>query len=398
MKLRRIERFFDYAVLGAAAALIVAMVWLVASVAIAQTDPLRVFPDVLVDAACTDDFDAGGLGTIANPQNTGSADGLCDGGTKILTGTLSSDTDLGPIGSVEYQNGYLRIDADTVSGATPTWRICLKVDEPWSADTWSRTVECSSTISGAGSGDDYIGLGPMFGSSEFDLADPVLQMLPKTFKVTLDLIDATGWAGSIGFIPARGSGGRPTRTVNPLSLADVSLTFTEHKVHQGKSFIADFDDDSMADAETIILVFKTMPEPIQVHLIIGFTTKVGGVLEMFEGATWTAQTGTELTITNRKRTGTPDSSGVLANQAQAGFVAADVINANPTGLNTGSATRVHHIIAWKPQGVGEVGGERDVTEIILKGDTQYAIRFTATGGTNAAEVFMDWYEHSDASE
>lgn len=187
---------------------------------------------------------------------------------------------------------------------------------------------------------------------------------------------------------------RPNR-MDKLSGAGIGITFTEHNVHEGSAFIADFDDDTMADNDTIILAFKTMAAPIKAHMIIGFTTKVGGVIEMFEGATWTAQTGTEVAIINRKRTGTPPSSGLLANQAQAGFVAADVVNANPTGLNVGGATRIQRIIAWKPQGVGEVGGERDVAELLLREQTQYAIRFTADGATNAAEVFMDWYEHED---
>jgi hypothetical protein len=173
----------------------------------AVDDPLRPFPAVLVDAACTDDFDAGGLGTLANPQLTGDPDGLCDGNTKILTGTFSVDTDIGPIGSVEYQNGYLYVDADTVGGGTDTWRICITIHKPWTVDTWDLQVECSETNDGLGAGNDFIGLGPMFvDSSAFDLSSPIPQPLPKIFKITIDLVAATSWAGSIGFIPIRGAG------------------------------------------------------------------------------------------------------------------------------------------------------------------------------------------------
>ncbi len=371
---------------------------LIAQPTSAQTDPIRSFPGVLVDAACTDDFDTPSVGTIANPQLTGSADGLCDGDTNILTGTLASDTDLGPIGSVEYQNGYLRIDADTVSGATPTWRICLKVYEPWSADTWSRTVECSSTISGVGSGDDYIGLGPMFLASEFDLAETIVHPLPQRFKITIDLLSATDWAGSIGFIHVRGAGVQPHRTTDAVSLAGVGITFAHHEVHEGDAFISDFVDASLADTETIIMAFKTMSDPVNAHLITGMTTKAGGNVELWEAATWTAETGTETEIINRKRKGTPGSSGLLADVSQASFVAADVIVTNPTGLNIGSATSVHHIYSWGIQGQGTPGGGRDLREFILKADTTYAAVFTAIGGTNAGQIILNWYEHLDKSQ
>lgn len=175
-------------------------------------DPVGFFPKALIDAACTDDFDTPAASTpwfprsSYVPQSSGSSDGLCDGDTKVLTGTLDADTDLGPIGSVNYQNGYLYIDADTVSGGTPTWRICVKILRPWTRSQWTVTIGCSESISGTIT-DGYIGLGPMFvTTTDDDAAAPMVQPLPKEFIVTLDLVGATDWAGSIGFVPVRGGG------------------------------------------------------------------------------------------------------------------------------------------------------------------------------------------------
>ncbi len=172
----------------------------------AVDDPIHPFPRVLVDAACTDDFSAPTVGTIANPQLTGSADGLCDGGTSVLTGAFTVDTNTAAFGSSDYQSGYLHVDATAVTGGATTWRLCLTILTPWDAATFTKKASCTGTLTGNKT-DTYIGVGPlMFATSTFD-EDVIPQPLPKTFKFTIDLIGATSWTGSLGFIPV-GRGGR----------------------------------------------------------------------------------------------------------------------------------------------------------------------------------------------
>ena len=187
----------------------------------------------------------------------------------------------------------------------------------------------------------------------------------------------------------------PGPPIDDMSGAQIGVSFAHHECHDGDCFVADFADATMADTETIVLALKTMPDPKQMHLVMEFTTLVGGNLELCEGVTWTAETGTEVEIINRRRRASMDSSGLLANVAQAGFVAADVLVANPTGLNTGSATCMHHIFAWGTQARGSTGGNRDIEEFINMADTAYSLMFTATGNSNAGQVIMNWYEHSD---
>lgn len=169
-------------------------------------DPVGIFPNVLVDATCTDSFDTPAASTRYVPQTTGSSDGLCDGDTNVLTGSFAADTALGPLGAKTFQNAILYVDADTVTGGATTWRICVNIPRPWSEATYSLTIECTDTLTGTNT-DGYIGLGPMFVTSiADDLAAPIVQPLPARFKVVIDLLTATAWAGSIGIMPVHGGG------------------------------------------------------------------------------------------------------------------------------------------------------------------------------------------------
>ena len=125
----------------------------------------------------------------------------------------------------------------------------------------------------------------------------------------------------------------------------------------------------------------------------GFTTLVGGELEILEAPTWDNQSGTKAPIINRKRETSMTSSGLLEDQAQAGFVASNNIILNPTTVAGGTSIQV--IYAWGERGRFLAGNARDEWELILKSDTQYAAVFTAIGGGNKAQILLDWYEHSD---
>jgi hypothetical protein len=184
------------------------LVLVFASPSIAR-DPVGIFPQVLIDASCTDSYDvpAASVRTPFVPQSSGSPDGLCDGDTKVLTGSLAADTALGPLGSKTFQNAILYIDADTVTGGATTWRICVNILQPWSESTFSLVLGCTQTLTGTNT-DGYIGLGTMFvNSTDDDLTAPIVQPLPIRFKVVVDLLTATAWAGSIGFHPVFGGGG-----------------------------------------------------------------------------------------------------------------------------------------------------------------------------------------------
>ncbi len=175
----------------------------------------------------------------------------------------------------------------------------------------------------------------------------------------------------------------------------VTIDTGHYAIHNSKSFTADVVDETLSDDATIILAFKTMAGIDRAHMIFEFTTLVGGDLRIWQGPTWTAETGSLVSIINRKRLASMTSSGLLENSGQAAFTASDAVILNPTGLNTGSATELHHLFAWGKKERLAGGNVRDANEWVLKPDTQYAAVFTADGGSNKAQIILNWYENTD---
>lgn len=177
--------------------------------------------------------------------------------------------------------------------------------------------------------------------------------------------------------------------------AGLWLDYPHHEIHAGSAFVATLTDISMANAETIILAWKTGADPKHAHMVFAFSSKVAGNLQLWEGPTWTAETGADCPIISRRRQTSMASSMLLADAAQAGFVAGDVMHGNPTGLNTGSATSLFQVFAQAPQSTKSASESRDTNEFMLKADTQYAVVYTATGAANGGSITLNWYEHTD---
>ena len=170
----------------------------------------------------------------------------------------------------------------------------------------------------------------------------------------------------------------------------VTIDSAHHEVHEGDAFEACVVNDSMGSGATLALAFKTAAGTKRMHLLMAFDTAAGGHLELLEGATWDAESGTEATIHNRKRETTMASSGVLADQAQAGFLASDVMHKDPSTL-AGTA-----ICAQYAFGANKTpAGARGAAEWILKPETQYAVRLTADNASNGGFIGLTWYEHTD---
>ena len=382
---------------------IAVLVWFIAAPAGAQTDPVRIFSEgVLFDSACTDDYDTPAVGTIANPQTSGSSDGFCDGDTKVVKGVIAADTDSTVLGSVNYQSGFLRIDADGVGGATPTWRICLKVYEPWTADTWSQVIGCSSTVSGTGDGDDFIGLGSIFGYSQFDLADPIRQPLPKRFKVQIDLIDATTWAGSVGFIPVRGGGASPALAVDDLSGAQIGIDFEHHECHEGDCFHAEYSlTTASSDDDVTGILFKTPDAGPDAHMVITVSSSDPAEAIINEGPTLAdAGDGSDLAVYNRFRSSANTSTLESLEDTPTVGSLTSMNEAEWTAIGVSSGTELEHRFLGGGGGPFAVGGTtRGTQEWAWKPDTIYAIYLQNTGANaNTHHISLDWYEHTSRAE
>lgn len=169
---------------------------------------------------------------------------------------------------------------------------------------------------------------------------------------------------------------------------------TEHaEAHEKDSFISGFADLAMGNSDTLIIAFKAPAGTKRVHLIYAFDTLVGCHVDCYKDSTWDAETGSLLPIYNRFQEDTPESSVLLENQAQAGFVASDNLIVNPTNYVVGTKIRpTHYAFGSQSKAVGAI---RATEELILDVNTLHSIVLTADGAANKGQLMLFWYEHLD---
>jgi hypothetical protein len=169
------------------------------------------------------------------------------------------------------------------------------------------------------------------------------------------------------------------------------MTFEHYEVHDGDMYQAWVADDTMADNATINLAFKTpVSTTKQIHMFIDIATKVGCQLEVLEGATWTAKTGTIFVPINANRLST-NTSIITGNETTTAFTANEIAF-NVTTILTTNATEIDRIDIYGAQ-PGRGQQARGETELILKSATKYVIRMTAEGASNMGLIKIRWYEY-----
>ena len=172
--------------------------------------------------------------------------------------------------------------------------------------------------------------------------------------------------------------------------APITIDVDHHELHEGEAFMAHAVDTSMAATDKLIMAFKTSDSARLIHMVVSGHFKAAGHIDVDEGCTWTAETGTATTIYNRERDGTFSSSGILENADQAAFTVSSAFVLNPTGYSAGTVIHSDYTFAQGPVG----GGTRATEEIVFARDTTYFFVYTADGATNAADLELDWDEHT----
>ena len=179
-------------------------------------------------------------------------------------------------------------------------------------------------------------------------------------------------------------------THDSTSRANVVLTHLHHEGHEGMSFYASAADASMANTDTLVLAFKVPTGTVLPHFAFEFASLGAIHIDLLEGTVWTAGSGSQSPLYNRKRSSS--NSSVLQEDTAGSFSATDNFVLNPTITDAGTAIRTVHAFAERPfDGVEEIGGE----EWILNSNTTYALRLTADAGSNAGYISCFWYEHAD---
>lgn len=173
----------------------------------------------------------------------------------------------------------------------------------------------------------------------------------------------------------------------------IGILSPHHKIHEKAAFATVIVNESMGADEELVAAFKTPVGLKQPHLTYEFMCLVDGHIDVIEGATWDAETGTLVPVLNRFRETVPTSSIILENSGQEAFTASNAIIQDPDNV-AGAGTPAVHSFGVKNFATSQ-GGSRD--EWILMPDTQYVIRLTAGSAANKGQIILKWYEHTDES-
>ena len=173
-----------------------------------------------------------------------------------------------------------------------------------------------------------------------------------------------------------------TNQVEPITEAFKGIDIDHAYIHLGIRFSA-FSKDTIAAGGTLAFGFKTPATGAIHYRLAGITASADKIdTQIFEGATFTAATGTLITASNRNRLSAITS----------------VIELRRSPTFTVLGTLLDAFSTWLPGTVGSgqvrsgSSGE-STTEIILKQNTTY--RFLATNGSSVANVMgfnFQWYE------
>lgn len=181
---------------------------------------------------------------------------------------------------------------------------------------------------------------------------------------------------------------RDHKIADDLVAAITTIDHAHHQVHSGNHYEVHIEGGASVTS-TISCAFKVPSGTKRVHMVIDWKTSGRAHIELLRGATWTASTGTDMTVSNNNFV-TSNTSQLQGNAS--GTFTSSVVVKDPTAL-TGTAAHVDYAYAAK-----QAGGNTSLPrhEWLLNNNENYGIRITSDTG---AGVYMGtvphWYEHID---
>lgn len=155
----------------------------------------NIYPDTLVDQACTDDFDVPAAPSTIGPveiaggvtypaQTSGSSDGSCDNDPRIVTGAITADTRFGPF-TLATGSGcvIMHMDVSAISAGNFIFNPEFKIPH----DGTFQEVDLTGDRSGTGEHKFVYGHGD--GATIFNAA--MAGPMPLSLYLFLDLTTAT---------------------------------------------------------------------------------------------------------------------------------------------------------------------------------------------------------------
>lgn len=165
--------------------------------------------------------------------------------------------------------------------------------------------------------------------------------------------------------------------VDAVTRAFTTINYEHHEVHSGNHyFLRDYASVGIANYD---ISLTTPNDGKQMHSLVFYRSGAGCTVEAYEGASVSA--GTEVTPLNSRRASSK-TSGVVFRYA-------------PTVASTGSLIyRMVLGIGTNPSNVMPGSGTRG-SELILKPNTTYLVRFVSTAASNTIAWDFEFYMHAD---
>ena len=169
-----------------------------------------------------------------------------------------------------------------------------------------------------------------------------------------------------------------------------TIDYGHHEIHSGRTYRV---QGYTASATNLIVAFKVGDQARQPHMVFEWVAEAKGSLSVYEGRTWTTNTGTRRSVKQSNRNSANTSILEGDGNGAGGFVANEVV-IDPTGQAAGTLISMKAWFAAKNAG-GDSGSRR--AEIVLKPNTTYSFEMAPTGVASGMQVRLEWYEHTPGS-
>lgn len=181
------------------------------------------------------------------------------------------------------------------------------------------------------------------------------------------------------------------RTAGLDAMTDTLMTidYAHHEIHSGSHYAVQHNASAGA---SVVIAFKTPAGTKKAHVVWEFPHESKCHVTVYEGRTWTTNTGTVVAPKNQNRDSSNTSMLLEDKTATPDWTAGGVLQ-DPTGLGSGSVISL--IYMYTDKSAGDEGGKRH--ELVLKPDETYSFEMTSDDGNKGMQLRLYWYEHTDAT-
>lgn len=174
----------------------------------------------------------------------------------------------------------------------------------------------------------------------------------------------------------------------------LTVTATHHEIHEGKTFVAHFDNLCTNTDEQSFICFNTPDSTKRIHMTVNFSATASARVSIAEATSIDVGEGTDLTIYNHDRNSSRTS---LLSTVESTPEVGKLTSFNESQASTSNLTETTEIWAIDvgsgsgPFGTGGVASHDN--EFILKQNTQYAYIIKSLDiNDNLHNILLSWYE------